>query len=89
MYRVLETDPTQDDIQALLGDFKAHLDARGLEVRGITTDGSNLDPAPLAAVFPDVPHNVANNLANSLLNLETTIPKARLRDRPGRGRQPG
>jgi transposase len=32
---------------------------------------------------------VANNLANSLLNLETTIPRARLRDRPGQGRQPG
>jgi hypothetical protein len=33
--------------------------------------------------------NVANNLANSLLHLDTTIPRARLRDHPGRGRQPG
>ena len=31
MYRVLEKDPTQDGIRALLRDFKAHLDARGLE----------------------------------------------------------
>jgi hypothetical protein len=33
--------------------------------------------------------NVANNLANPLFRLETTVPRARLRDRPGRGRQPG
>jgi hypothetical protein len=58
MYRVLETDPTQDDIRALLRDFKAHLDARGLKLRGVTTDGSNLYPAPLAEIFPDVPHQV-------------------------------
>ncbi len=58
MYRVLEKDPTRDDIRALLRDFKAHCDARGLTTRGVTADGSNLDPAPLAAVFPSVPHQV-------------------------------
>jgi hypothetical protein len=58
MYRVLEKDPTQDDIRGLLRDFKAHLDARGLEVAGVTTDGSNRYPVPLAEVFPDVPHQV-------------------------------
>jgi hypothetical protein len=58
MYRVLEKGPTQDDIRGLLRDFKAHLDARGMEVTGVTTDGSNLYPAPLAEVFPDVPHQV-------------------------------
>jgi hypothetical protein len=57
-YRVLEKDPTQDDIRAWLRDFKAHLDARGLKVLGVTTDGSNLYPAPLAEIFPDVPHQV-------------------------------
>jgi Transposase len=57
-YRVLEKDPTQDDIRAFLGDFKAHLDARGLKVLGVTTDGSSLYPVPLAEVFPDVPHQV-------------------------------
>ena len=57
-YRVLEKDPTQDDIRGFLRDFKAHLDARGLEVRGVTTDGSNLYPVPLAEIFPDVPHQV-------------------------------
>ena len=57
-YRVLEKDPTHDDIRAFLRDFKAHLDARGLKVVGVTTDGSNLYPVPLAEVFPDVPHQV-------------------------------
>jgi hypothetical protein len=56
--RVLEKDPTQDDILAFLRDFQAHLDASGLKVLGVTTDGSNLYPVPLAEVFPDVPHQV-------------------------------
>ena len=57
-YRVLEHDPTQDDIRAFLSDFRARLGARGLPLRGITTDGSNLYPVPLAEVFPGVPHQV-------------------------------
>jgi Transposase len=57
-YRVLEHDPTQDDIRAFVRDFKTHLDARGLKVLGITTDGSDLYPAPLAEFFPGVPHQV-------------------------------
>jgi hypothetical protein len=32
---------------------------------------------------------VPNNLANSLLKLETILPRARLRDCPGQGRPPG
>src|SRR4051812_49444321 len=40
------------------GAFKGHLDARGLTVRGVTTDGSNLYPVPLAEILPDVPHQV-------------------------------
>src|SRR5947209_4317306 len=57
-YRVLEHDPNQNDIRAFVGDFKAHLDARNLKVVGITTDGSDLYPVPLEAVFPDVPHQI-------------------------------
>jgi hypothetical protein len=57
-FRVLEKDPTQDAIRAFLGDFKAHLAARGLKVWGVTTDGSNLDPVPRAELCPDVPHQV-------------------------------
>jgi hypothetical protein len=57
-YRVLEHDPTQDDIRGFVRDFKAHLDTAGLKVLGITTDGSDLDPVPLAEFFPGIPHQV-------------------------------
>jgi hypothetical protein len=58
MYRVLEHDPTQVDIVAFVSDFQTHLDARDLKVLGITTDGSDLYPVPLEAVFSSVPHQV-------------------------------
>jgi hypothetical protein len=57
-YRVLEHNPTHDDIRAFLRDFRAHLEKRGLKVKGITTDGSNLYPVPLAELFPGIPHQV-------------------------------
>jgi len=57
-FRVLEHDPTKDDIRSFLADFKAQLDTRGLDVRGITTDGSDLYPEPLQELWPDVPHQV-------------------------------
>jgi len=34
------------------------LEQRGLSLRGITTDGSALYPAPIATVFGDVPHQI-------------------------------
>jgi len=34
------------------------LKQRGLELKGITTDGSNLYPEPISKVFDDVPHQV-------------------------------
>src|SRR5205823_2211923 len=45
-YRVLDHAPTAKDITRFLGDFKQELDARGLVLRGITTDGSALYPQP-------------------------------------------
>jgi Transposase len=93
MYRVLEKDPTQDDIRALLRDFKAHCEARGLTIRGVTTDGSNLYPAPLAELFPGVPHQVCRfhvlkemtkAVLHALAKLRKEL-KARLPKRP-RGR---
>jgi hypothetical protein len=58
-YRVLEhRDPTATDIHAFLADFKTCLDARGLSVHGITTDGSSLYPEPLHQLWPGVPHQV-------------------------------
>jgi len=56
--RVLGHKPTHKDVRVFLGEFKAHLDKRGLEVRGITTDGSSLYPKVLKKLWPGVPHQV-------------------------------
>ena len=58
IYQVLDRDPTQKDVEAFFRRFQRALQARGLTVRGVTTDGSDLDPAPIRAVFGDVPHQV-------------------------------
>lgn len=55
-FELLDHDPTQDDIERFLAAFKSELDQRGLALRGVTTDGSNLYPEPLAKVFPGVSH---------------------------------
>ncbi len=34
------------------------LKQRGLELKGITTDGSSLYPEPILSVFGDLPHQV-------------------------------
>ncbi len=57
-YQVLNHDPTQRDIEAFFGRFRTALEARGLSVKGITTDGSSLYPEPIVTVFGDVPHQV-------------------------------
>ena len=43
-YHVLDRDPTQVDIAAFLRRFRQALEARGLTVQGITTDGSDAVP---------------------------------------------
>jgi hypothetical protein len=55
-FRVLDKDPTHQDVFAFLKEFKAQLDQRGLRVRGITTDGSPLYPKVLKKLWPAVPH---------------------------------
>jgi hypothetical protein len=57
-FRVLEHDPTQDDMRSFLADFKGQLEARGLGVRGITTDGSSLYPTVLKELWPAAPHQI-------------------------------
>jgi hypothetical protein len=57
-YQVLDHDPTRADITTSFRRFHQALAARGLTVRGITTDGSALYPEPIAAVFGEVPHQV-------------------------------
>ena len=84
-FRVLEHDPTQDDIRRFLAKFKAQLDARGLAVRGVTTDGSDLYPEPLHKLWPDVPHQVCEfhvkkEITKAVLHALATTRKE-LRDR--------
>jgi hypothetical protein len=59
-YRVLDHSPKAKDVTAFLKSFRKQLDARGLSVGGITTDGSPLYPGPLALVFNGVPHQVCS-----------------------------
>src|SRR5690606_21705188 len=57
-YQVLRRDPTAKDIEAFFRRFHAALEARGLSLQGVTTDGSALYPEPIATVFGDIPHQV-------------------------------
>ena len=57
-YEVLDHDPTHGDIRAFFRRFQAALASRGLTLRGITTDGSELYPQPIAEVFGEVEHQV-------------------------------
>src|SRR5215510_8002691 len=50
--RVLDHDPTGDDVLAFLTELKGQLDHRSLSVRGITTDGSPLYPKALKELWP-------------------------------------
>jgi len=57
-YEVLDHDPTHADIRRFFRRFREALDARGLELKGITTDASSLYPVPIAEVFAPVPHQI-------------------------------
>ena len=57
-YQVLSHDPTHKDIEAFFRCFHTALEARGLTLQGITTDGSALYPEPIATVFGAVSHQV-------------------------------
>jgi hypothetical protein len=57
-YEVLDHDPDHTDITAFFRRFHRALTARGLTLKGITTDGSSLYPQPIATVFGEVPHQL-------------------------------
>ncbi len=57
-FRVLDHDPTQNDVRDFLKEFKGQLDKRRLKVRGITTDGSSLYPVVLQELWPDARHQI-------------------------------
>ena len=54
IYEVLDHDPTCDDVRRFFRRFRRLLDARGLALRGVTTDGSELYPPPIGEIFPGV-----------------------------------
>jgi len=57
-YRVLDHDPKHEDIRELFRSFQSILKDRKLELRGITTDGSQLYPGPIAEIFPGIRHQI-------------------------------
>src|SRR3954454_20874008 len=57
-YVVLDHDPTHRDIRRFFRRFRAALTGRGLTLRGVTTDGSDLYPRPISEVFGAVEHQV-------------------------------
>lgn len=92
-YEVLDHDPTHADIERFFRTFQALLVERGLELQGITTDGSSLYPEPISRVFGDVAHQVCEfhvikELTKALLRAVAKVRKELAANKPklGRGR---
>lgn len=98
-FRVLDRDPTQDDVFAFLSPFKTQLARRGLSVCGVTTDGSSLYPKALKELWPNARHQVCrfhvikeiikailHTLAKLRKEMTTQIPK-QARGRPRKEQQ--
>ena len=80
-YQVLDHDPTKADIEAFFRRFHAALQTRGLTLQGITTDGSELYPQPIATVFGNVKHqlctfHVLHDLNKAVLSAVAKLRKA-------------
>ena len=78
-YRVLDHSPRATDIGRFLKAFGKQLDYHGLTLRGVTTDGSALYPAPLALVFNGVPHQICSFHTIKELTLSILHALARVR----------
>ncbi len=90
-YRVLDHNPTHADIIRFFKDFKKKLDARGLTLQGITTDGSPLYPVPIEQVFGEVPHqicefHVIKELTQAILRAVAQVRKQLKASMPSLGR---
>ena len=92
-YEVLDHDPTHTDMERFFRTFQSALDGRGLQLRGITTDGSALYPEPISKVFGDVPHqlcefHVIKELTKAVLRAVAKVRKELAATKPklGRGR---
>lgn len=95
-YEILDHSPTQDDIEQHLAVFRKEIEKRGLTVNGITTDGSNLYPEPLANFFPGVSHqscqfHIIKEINKAILKAVTRVRRelARTMPRLSRGRPSG
>lgn len=93
IYEVLDHDPDHADIEQCFRTFQAALQRRGLVLRGITTDGSNLYPEPISKVFGDVPHqlcefHVIKELNKAVLHAGARVRRELAATKPklGRGR---
>jgi len=92
-YEVLDHDPTHADMERFFRVFQLALERRGLVLRGVTTDGSDLYPKPILNVFGDVPHQVCEfhvikELTKAVLHAVAKIRKELAATKPklGRGR---
>jgi len=93
VYEVLDHDPDRADIERFFRTFRAAVQRRGLALRGITTDGSNLYPDPIFKVFGDVSHqlcefHVIKELTKAVLHACAKVRKELTATKPklGRGR---
>ena len=92
-YRVLDHDPSHDDIREFFTAFRAALEARGLVLHGITTDGSPLYPLPIAEIYPEAKHQLCEfhtlaEITKAVLHAVSKVRKelARRKEKMGRGR---
>ncbi len=92
-YEVLDHNPTHKDIAEFFSRFKAMLLERKLDLKGITSDGSNLYPEPISSVFGEIPHQVCEfhvikELTKAVLSAVAKIRKELAARKPklGRGR---
>jgi len=92
-YEVLDHAPTHADIERFFRRFQSLLEERGLEVKGITTDGSDLYPKPIRKVFGQMRHHVCEfhvlkQLTKAVLRAVAKVRKELAATKPklGRGR---
>ena len=93
IYEVLDHDPSHADMTQFFRRFQEALDARGLSLAGITTDGSALYPVPITDVFGEVPHQICEfhvlaDLTKAVLKAVAKVRKSLAARMPklGRGR---
>lgn len=90
-YQVLNHAATQADVLAFFQRFQARLAARQLTVQAMTTDGSNLYPPAIAAVFGAIPHQVCQfhilaTLSKAVLHAVALVRKRLATQKPKRRR---